>query len=394
MRSSENRPKLDGIIILGDIDSEQMYDDYTTIVKTLCGDTAPGTVVIAGKMLARRENDELKLKSTIARYMGTRESGNRIIGMLLNRIPMRFYELERVVRKYVTEHYREKAERTAQEQRAEIRRQDKMRLRRSEDDESGDEDAQFHECRPVDEEQTKLGKAIEDLQRHSQRVNSEISKLRNSLDRCSNSNRDMRKDVEALCSKITSLTQTTSSYGARVEAQSHIVTDVKARLSALESYTKASADNVKGARDELDEVRKRLGEVAQGDDVQRLRDQVEGLIRKAEESEKASSQISGLYTSRISSLNARLEHDRVEIERLKQDNKELHLLLQAKDQEHIEETEALQHDCRVLKEQNESWKKEFVSMKNRMAAIESSVESVVQARDAREHEEEDGWFVA
>ena len=205
-----------------------MYDDYTTIVKTLCGDTAPGTVVIAGKMLARRENDELKLKSTIARYMGTRESGNRIIGMLLNRIPMRFYELKRVVRKYVTEHYREKAERTAQEQRAEIRRQDKMRLRRSEDDESGDEDAQFHECRPVDEEQTKLGKAIEDLQRHSQRVNSEISKLRNSLDSCSNSNRDMRKDVEALCSKITSLTQTTSSCGARVEAQAHIVTDVKA----------------------------------------------------------------------------------------------------------------------------------------------------------------------
>ena len=198
----------------------------------------------------------------------------------------------------------------------------------------------------------------------------------------------------SLCSKITSLTQTTSSCGARVEAQAHIVTDVKARLSALESYTRTSTDSVKGARDELDEVRKRLGEVAQGDDVQRLRDQVEGLIRKAEESEKASSQISGLYTSRISSLNARLEHDRVEIERLKQDNKELHLLLQAKDQEHIEETEALQHDCRVLKEQNENWKKEFVSMRNRMAAIESSVESVVQARDAREHEEEDGWFVA
>ncbi|KAK7682514.1 hypothetical protein QCA50_014314 [Cerrena zonata] len=372
---SENRTKLDGIIILDDLDTEQLQEDYTTLSKTLCGDV-PGTVVVA--MKHRKETRNIKMRATFVHYRGTRESGSHIIGSILRFVPLRHHELERAVRKYVRERYKEKANsrKAIQEKLAEIGRQEKMQqvypnTRRADDEDeaSGDEETQFHECRPLEDEQVKNGRLSEELRECTQRMNREIEKLRGNSELNAKSSSDARKEVDSVNARLTSLLQTVASHEDRIESQISISQDVKTRLSALESHAKTDTDDVQCLRDDLEKLRRQMKQMA---------DTNHTLAANA--------------AAANSTAHQKLEEVQIEMKQLRKENRELHLLLQAKDQEHVEEMESLQQECRTLKGRDEKWDKEFSLMRKRMEAMESWMETV-QSR-GRDHEDDDEWFVA
>ncbi|CAL1717317.1 unnamed protein product [Somion occarium] len=353
----QNRSRLDGIIVLDSTNPEQVEQEYSHLVKALCGDIAPGIVVLAGRQPWSVSAGGLM--PIIARYTGTLQSGNRILGMLLNRIPMRFHELEQVVRMYVMEKYQLKMEKKAHIENEEQKQRDRMRMGGGKDENSGDEEAQFHECQPAGVEHSKLEDELQDMKERMSRTIAELEKYPTEGELISKTVSEMGREVAAFRAKVDHLSDTFTSHEEQSEAQNE---EVKAHLCAMEPRIKICTDDVEVLRDDVDDLRKQLER------------EVSTNQRMAEAN---------------SAQRVRLERQEDEIKMLRQDNKDL----RAREQERANVVDTLRRELRALKEDNRRWSRVLAEMNERMAKMTGQIEHL-QNRAAHEHEDDDGWFVA
>lgn len=295
----------------------------------------------------------------IARYTGTLQSGNRILGMLLNRIPMRFHELEQVVRMYVMEKYQLKMEKKAHIENEEQKQRDRMRMGGGKDENSGDEEAQFHECQPAGVEHSKLEDELQDMKERMSRTIAELEKYPTEGELISKTVSEMGREVAAFRAKVDHLSDTFTSHEEQSEAQNE---EVKAHLCAMEPRIKICTDDVEVLRDDVDDLRKQLER------------EVSTNQRMAEAN---------------SAQRVRLERQEDEIKMLRQDNKDL----RAREQERANVVDTLRRELRALKEDNRRWSRVLAEMNERMAKMTGQIE-YLQNRAAHEHEDDDGWFVA
>lgn len=177
---------------------------------------------------------------------------------------------------------------------------------------------------------TQVEDALEQLQKCTRQMDREMKKLRTDLKLDAEVLSDTRKKVDSLRTGLTSLSQNVTSHDDQIRSQTFYVQYLSARLVALEADVKMGADR-----------------------VQNLRGDVEGLGRGLEGMSDANRAVAQTIVVATSSINTRLDETQCEMNRFGKENLELRLLLQAKDQEHVEDMENLQYKIRLLKEEND-----------------------------------------